>query len=231
MIQFQGFDAVTINNTFIRLERDQDIRLQDQMKLCALLIHRGSNISKIALKMSSEGRAEVGKLQTKYKIQPGGQGSQAKEIVTLARIGATYPLFCGLAANTELFSPKYGDWQDTIVPKAFSLPQIAACFPKGDIGQKLMALQRPLIKAFDKLINKKPNFQNALAYQKVQFTSPLGNDEQRIQWALKLGLITIVKSAEGASASGGAATYVPTFTRENIDYVLRNEKAASGDAG
>ena len=43
-------------------------------------------------------------------------------------------------------------------------------------------LHRGVVKKFDKLVNKKPDIQNALIFQKDQFNSPLGNERKELNF-------------------------------------------------
>jgi hypothetical protein len=162
--------------------------------------------------MSPEGRAEVDRLQLKYGIQKGGK-NYPKEVVTLSRIGATFPAICGFVSNLNAYEPKYGaGWG--VVPKAFSLPQIPACFPKTPLGKKLLKMHRLCIRKFDKLVNKKPDFQNALSFQKVQFESQLGTRGQREDWCVELSILR---------RSNAGALSIP-FTKDQLLAVLRGDE-------
>jgi hypothetical protein len=57
--------------------------------------------------MSPEGKAALETLQIKYGIQKGGK-NYAKDVLTLSRIGATYPAVCRIIANLPTYEVKYG---------------------------------------------------------------------------------------------------------------------------
>jgi hypothetical protein len=213
-IRYIGFDAVAINKKFLEKEANSVTRYTDIYNLCTLLIMRGTNISKVGDRMSATGKAGVEALRNKYGIQNGGGGAKAREVVTLSRIGATYPLFCGLAANIPEFDPKVGNFEaEAKVPKCFSLPQIAACFPQTEEGKQLLGLHKRAVAAFNRKINnkKRANREDPFTYQKIQFESALGSKEEREDWCVRLQLLTRVRAADGA-----IPTYSVAFTREDV---------------
>jgi hypothetical protein len=211
-IKYRGFDCLAILKVIKQKEASHVVRNREVGKLCAVLISRGSDITKVKQRMSPEGRAEVDRLQLKYGIQKGGK-NYPKEVVTLSRIGATFPAICGFVSNLNAYEPKYGaGWG--VVPKAFSLPQIPACFPKTPLGKKLLKMHRLCIRKFDKLVNKKPDFQNALSFQKVQFESQLGTRGQREDWCVELSILR---------RSNAGALSIP-FTKDQLLAVLRGDE-------
>jgi hypothetical protein len=173
-------------------------------KLCAILISRGSDISKMKLRMSPEGRAEAERLQLKYSIQRGG-ANLPKEVVTLSRIGATFPYICAKVSMLPNYEAKIGSNYGAI-PKCMGLPQLAAIFPRNDLGRQLIRVHRVFVVAFDRLINKRPSKANAISFQKVQFSSPLGTLEQRMDWCLDLGLLEPVPNQAGVRRVPGGIT-------------------------
>ena len=186
-ISYEGFDPMT---TYSVIKRKGGAGFTDDvMRMCVILICRGSKLGHVITKMSPEGAKPLIELQKKYGIVDKAEGTGPKTI-TLGRIGATWPLYCGLISNELGLLPKIGeDW--SVVPMAFGVPQIAACFPRNRNGRELLFMHSYVVREFEKLIHgAQADTTKARRFQRAQFGSKIGSDDARIKWCQALGFLT-----------------------------------------
>lgn len=61
-------------------------------------------------------------------------------------------MYCGLIVDELALISKIGvDW--TVVPMAFGIPQMAACFPRNKNGNELLFMHSYVVREFDRLIH------------------------------------------------------------------------------
>lgn len=89
---YQGFSPELTKSILMSIEKNFDVLHKDIGLLCYALCSRGSKARKMTAKMSEQGKVGLNALITKYKIID--SVPKTKEDITLARVGACFPVYC-----------------------------------------------------------------------------------------------------------------------------------------
>jgi actin-related protein len=189
---YTGFDLISMRN-ILRASGGTDFN-KDMYILCTLLVSRGTNVKSILARTGVDGAAKIRALKTRYVICHNMGAKLGPKTVTMSRIGACYPFVCGLSANKLSIRTRFGRFEKGWAPEAFYVPQTAACFPKDtDEGKALLHTFQYVMLVFNEMINPGKKGQDEKAkvinYIGLQWKSMLGDDEQRTDWCVRLGLL------------------------------------------
>jgi hypothetical protein len=134
--QYQGFNPDAILKSLLSSKKKNGINnkqfLSDVSTLCAITIIKGSITDTNLKKMSEQGRIKYGELETRYGISRGGGRNRPAEVITVARIAATFPgkiielLQSGKIPGRVFVS----DLQTHKLPSALRHQALAACIPQ-----------------------------------------------------------------------------------------------------
>jgi hypothetical protein len=130
------------------------------LTLCAISIIKGSINNNNIKKISDEGQQEISRLETTYGIKRGSGRKEKPEIVTISRIGATFPgkiiqLICAGKVQGRTF---VGPFSSSSLPSFMRHQAFAAVIPKS-LKQKTRDFLLSLVTAFsvDQSIQINPN--------------------------------------------------------------------------
>jgi hypothetical protein len=189
--EFQGFDPEKLYQAMAKKENDKELLLKDVRTLCVVLITRGTSLDKIKNRSAPAATLKLNSLIHKYGICRNGKG-RGPEVVTLARIGATFPFFCASIANKVGIEPKVPEFRG-MRPEGLFLPQIAGLVPKEEpLYDQLFMVLKHISVCFQHLIkpdSSKLDYDRNFGFMEVQRKSPLGSDADRIQWLLDLDVV------------------------------------------
>jgi len=125
LVQYEGFNPVEFKKTLKKIEPDDRKFGKDLSNMIQLYVSRGTRLIKSTQRMSDDGRKLVLALQKKYRITD--ETPTSPKDVTLARIGASYPMMCAMSLNQRL-GKITGDTGD--LPNALAFPAGASLIPK-----------------------------------------------------------------------------------------------------
>jgi len=174
IIQYQGFNPNYTRKLLQKIEPKENVFKQDLSNLITFFMNRGTKYDKAKQRMSDEGREFTIKLMKKYKVI---QGKPAKsDDITLARIGASFPVICARSIQIGVVKPlgEYGD-----LPPYLAFATGASIIPKGNV--ELFKLWQKWRKNFSKIINQGRESKDDEMFDQIIWDSNLYNENERNQ--------------------------------------------------
>jgi hypothetical protein len=164
IFEYQGFDPKAILVSLMKAKKknkiSDDMFKTDILTMCAIAIIKGSINSNNIKKISDEGQQEISRLETTYGIKRGSGRKEKPEVVTISRIGATFPgkiiqLICAGKVQSRTFM---GPLSSSSLPAFMRHQAFAAIIPKS-LKQKTKDFLLSLVTAFsvDQSIQINPN--------------------------------------------------------------------------
>lgn len=164
IFEYQGFDPKKILISLMKAKKRNgvadDAFKADILTLCAISIIKGSINNNNIKKISEEGQQVISRLETTYGIKRGSGRKEKPEIITISRIGATFPgkiiqLICAGKVQGRTF---IGPFSSSSLPNFMRHQAFAAVIPRM-LKQKTRDFLLSLVTAFsvDQSIQINPN--------------------------------------------------------------------------
>nr|WHN63365.1 coat protein [Watermelon crinkle leaf-associated virus 2] len=164
IFEYQGFNPKAILISLMK-SCDKNKIPKEQFKsdiitLCAISIIKGSINSNNIKKVSEEGQQEISRLETLYNIKRGGGRKERPDVITVSRIGATFPgkivqlIHAGKVQSRAFMGP----FSSSSLPPVMRHQAFAAVIPRS-MNHKIKEFLLQLITAFsvDQSISINPN--------------------------------------------------------------------------
>ncbi|UZA34089.1 nucleocapsid protein [Edgeworthia chrysantha mosaic-associated virus] len=164
IFEYQGFNPRKIFAALYAAKKKNQVSdasfVTDILTLCSISIIKGSVNSNNIKKISEEGQQEIARLETLYGIKRGSGRKEKPEVVTISRIGATFPgkiiqLICAGKVEGRTF---IGPFSSSSLPVFMRHQAFAAVIPRS-LRQKSRDFLLGLITAFsvDQSLQINPN--------------------------------------------------------------------------
>jgi len=177
LVQFSGFNPETFRKVLQKREPDEKLFKKDLVHLITHYVNRGTRLDKTRLRMSDKGVKLTTELVKKYQIQT-GQPKSATD-VTMARIGASYPIMCARALQMRA-GRVVGEHDD--LPYYLAFPAGASMIPKGE--EKMFLAWKKWRENFTKIIRQGDTTKlrtDDVDYDTIIWNSSLYTEKQRMQ--------------------------------------------------
>jgi hypothetical protein len=192
--EFQGFDPSRLYQSLAKREKNGKVLLEDVRVLCIVLITRGTSLDKIKSRSTPDAASKLNKLIQKYSVSKSGRG-KGPDVVTLARIGATFPYYCVMIANKAGIQSKIPEFKG-MKPEGLFVPQLAGLVPRtGAFYDQLFIVLKHISVCFQHMIkpdSTQADYERNFGFMEIQRKSPLGSDAERTQWLADLSIIAEV---------------------------------------
>ncbi|QVU28734.1 nucleocapsid protein [Yunnan Paris negative-stranded virus] len=164
IFEYQGFNPKLILLSLMKAKKknkiSDDIFKSDVLTLCAISIIKGSINSNNIKKISEQGQQEISRLESVYGIKRGSGRKEKPEVITVSRIGATFPgkiiqLICAGKVQGRSFP---GPFNSSSLPNFMRHQAFAAVIPR-TLSEKTRNFLLTLVIAFsvDQSIQINPN--------------------------------------------------------------------------
>lgn len=190
VLLFQGFDPL-----YMRELVKKRCELPLIAQAVGLFLHRGTNLDKIKRTIPDEGLQNIKLMEGKIGLV--GTGVPLKrDTVTLSRLASCYPdvVVSLLSKNEEVLQDRLLK-EFPEIPTVMKTNSFASVIPTnlGDLTVNLLKLHLIVMIKFNQIFNplKETEVDEVKKYQMAAFKSAILNDERRLQWLIKIEIVTI----------------------------------------